>query len=96
MLMSGQLQAQSMLLLRNSQQILGIDVEHFITKFARKRSFKSLQRILSVSSLSHTLCVTVLSACKRYRILGCIFLKPEDLENVRVSSLSSLLICASG
>ena len=26
-------------------------------------------------------------ACKRYRTLDCMFLKPEDLENVRVSSL---------
>jgi hypothetical protein len=30
-------------------------------------------------------------ACKRYRILGYMFLKPEDLENVRVSSLLSLV-----
>jgi hypothetical protein len=30
-------------------------------------------------------------ACKRYRILGCMFLKPEDLENVKVSSLLSLV-----
>jgi hypothetical protein len=30
-------------------------------------------------------------ACKRYRILGCMFLKPEDLKNVRVSSLLSLM-----
>jgi hypothetical protein len=30
-------------------------------------------------------------AGKRYRILGCMFLKPEDLENVRVSSLLSLV-----
>jgi hypothetical protein len=30
-------------------------------------------------------------AFKRYRILGCMFLKPEDLENVRVSSLVSLV-----
>ena len=30
-------------------------------------------------------------ACKRYRILGCMFLKPEDLKNVRVSSLLSLV-----
>ena len=30
-------------------------------------------------------------ACKRYRILSYMFLKPEDLENVRVSSLLSLV-----
>jgi hypothetical protein len=30
-------------------------------------------------------------ACKRYRIFGCMFLKPEDLQNVRVSSLLSLV-----
>jgi hypothetical protein len=28
-------------------------------------------------------------ACKRYKIRGCMFLKPEDLENMRVSSLLS-------
>ena len=30
-------------------------------------------------------------ACKRYRILGCMFLKPQYLENVRVSSLIGLV-----
>jgi hypothetical protein len=30
-------------------------------------------------------------ACKRYKIWGCMFLKPEDLENVRVNSLLSLV-----
>jgi hypothetical protein len=30
-------------------------------------------------------------AYKRYRIWGSMFLKPEDLENVRVSSLLSLV-----
>jgi hypothetical protein len=30
-------------------------------------------------------------ACKRYRIWGCMFLKPEDLQKVRVSSLLSLV-----
>jgi hypothetical protein len=38
----------------------------------------------------YTLCDCPVLACKRYRVLGCIFLKPEDLENVRVSSLLSL------
>jgi predicted Zn-ribbon and HTH transcriptional regulator len=35
----------------------------------------------------HIVCDCPVVACKRYRILGCMFLKPEDLENVRVSSL---------
>jgi hypothetical protein len=39
----------------------------------------------------HTVCDCPVLACKRYRIWGCVFLKPEDLENVRVSSLLSLL-----
>jgi hypothetical protein len=39
----------------------------------------------------HTECDCPVLACKRYRIVGCVFLKPEDLENVRVSSLLSLV-----
>jgi predicted Zn-ribbon and HTH transcriptional regulator len=39
----------------------------------------------------HVVCDCPVLACKRYRILGCMFLKPEDLENVRVSSLLSLV-----
>jgi hypothetical protein len=39
----------------------------------------------------HIVCDCPVLACKRYRILGCMFLKPEDLENVRVSSLLSLV-----
>jgi hypothetical protein len=39
----------------------------------------------------YTLCDCPVLACKRYRILGCMFLKPEDLENMRVSSLLSLV-----
>jgi hypothetical protein len=39
----------------------------------------------------YTLCVCPVLACERYRILGCMFLMPEDLENVRVSSLLSLV-----
>jgi hypothetical protein len=39
----------------------------------------------------HIVCNCRVLACKRYRILGCMFLKPEDLENVRVSSLLSLV-----
>jgi hypothetical protein len=39
----------------------------------------------------YTLCDCPVLACKRYRILGCMFSKPEDLENVRVSSLLSLV-----
>jgi predicted Zn-ribbon and HTH transcriptional regulator len=39
----------------------------------------------------HTVCDCPALACKRYRILGCMFLKPEDLKNVRVSSLLSLV-----
>jgi hypothetical protein len=37
------------------------------------------------------MCDCPVLACKRYRILGCMFLKPENLENVRVSSLLSLV-----
>jgi hypothetical protein len=40
----------------------------------------------------HIVCDCPVIACKRYRILGCMFLKPEDLENVRVSSLLSLVV----
>jgi hypothetical protein len=39
----------------------------------------------------HIVCDCLVLACKRYRILGCMFLTPEDLENVRVSSLLSLV-----
>jgi predicted Zn-ribbon and HTH transcriptional regulator len=39
----------------------------------------------------HIVCDCPVFACKRYRILGCMFLKPEDLKNVRVSSLLSLV-----
>jgi predicted Zn-ribbon and HTH transcriptional regulator len=39
----------------------------------------------------HIVCDCPVLACKRYRILGCMFIKPEDLENVRVSSLLSLV-----
>jgi hypothetical protein len=39
----------------------------------------------------HTVCHCPVLACKRYRIWGSMFLKPEDLENVRVSSLLSLV-----
>jgi hypothetical protein len=38
----------------------------------------------------HVVCDCPVLACKRYRIFGCMLLKPEDLENVRVSSLLSL------
>jgi hypothetical protein len=40
----------------------------------------------------HVVCDCLVLACKRYRILGCKFLKPEDLENMRVSSLLSPVI----
>jgi hypothetical protein len=39
----------------------------------------------------HIVCDCPVLACKRYRIWYCMFLKPEDLENVRVSSLLSLV-----
>jgi hypothetical protein len=39
----------------------------------------------------HIVCDCPVLACKKYRILGCMFLKPEDLQNVRVSSLLSLV-----
>ena len=34
----------------------------------------------------HSVCHCPVLVCKRYRIWGSMFLKPEDLENVRVSS----------
>jgi hypothetical protein len=39
----------------------------------------------------HIVCDCPVLACKRYGILGYIFLKPEDLKKVRVSSLLSLV-----
>ena len=39
----------------------------------------------------HTVCDCPVLACKIYRIWGSMFLKPEDLENVRVSGLLSLV-----
>jgi hypothetical protein len=39
----------------------------------------------------HIVCDCPVLACKRYRTLGCVFLKPEDLENAKVSSLLSLM-----
>jgi hypothetical protein len=39
----------------------------------------------------HIVCDCPVLACRRYRILGCVFLKPGDLKNVRVSSLLSLV-----
>jgi hypothetical protein len=39
----------------------------------------------------HIVCECPVLACKRYRIWGSMFLKPEDLEKVRVSSLLSLV-----
>jgi hypothetical protein len=38
----------------------------------------------------HIVCDCPVLACKRYRILGSMFLQSEDLEKVRVSSLLSL------
>jgi hypothetical protein len=37
----------------------------------------------------HIACGCPVLACRRYRICGSMFLKPEDLEKVRVSSLLS-------
>jgi hypothetical protein len=39
----------------------------------------------------HIVCDCPVLACKRYRTLGYMFLKPEDLKKVRVSSLLSLV-----
>jgi hypothetical protein len=39
----------------------------------------------------HTVCDCPVLACKRYRIWGSVFLKPEDLEKVRVRSLLRLV-----
>jgi hypothetical protein len=45
--------------------------------------------------INRTVCTFVCDcpvlACKRYRILGFVFLKPEDLENVGAGSLLSLV-----
>ena len=37
------------------------------------------------------MCECPVLACKRYRSWGSLFLKPEDLEKVRVSSILSLV-----
>jgi hypothetical protein len=39
----------------------------------------------------HIVCHCPILACKRYRIWGSMFLRPEDLKKVRVSSLLSLV-----
>jgi hypothetical protein len=39
----------------------------------------------------HIVCDCPVLACKRYRIWGGMFLKPEDLENMRGSSLLNLV-----
>jgi hypothetical protein len=39
----------------------------------------------------HIVCDCPILACTKYRILRCMFLKPEDLENVRVSRILSLV-----
>jgi hypothetical protein len=39
----------------------------------------------------HIVCLCPVLACKRYRIWGIMFLKPEDLEKGRVGSLLSLV-----
>ena len=39
----------------------------------------------------HTVCDCTVLAGKRYRIWGSVLLKPQDLENVRVGSLLSLV-----
>jgi hypothetical protein len=39
----------------------------------------------------HRVCHCPAMACKRYRALGCTFLKPSDLENLRVNGLRSLV-----
>jgi predicted Zn-ribbon and HTH transcriptional regulator len=39
----------------------------------------------------HIVCDCPVLACKRYRIFGCMFLKPDDLQNVWVSSLLILV-----
>jgi hypothetical protein len=39
----------------------------------------------------HIVCDCPVLACEIYRIWGCMFLKPKDHENVRVSSLLSLV-----
>jgi hypothetical protein len=40
----------------------------------------------------HIVCDCPVLASKRYRIWGCMFLKPEDLENMRVTTLLSLVV----
>jgi hypothetical protein len=39
----------------------------------------------------HTVCDCHALACKRYRIWGSMFLKPEDMDKVRMTSLLSLV-----
>ena len=39
----------------------------------------------------HIVCECPVLACKRYRIWCCMFLKPEDLEKVKVDSILSLV-----
>jgi hypothetical protein len=39
----------------------------------------------------HSICHCPALACKSYRIWGSMFLKPEDLEKLRVDSLLSLV-----
>ena len=39
----------------------------------------------------YTVCQCPVLACKRYRNWGSMFLKPEDLEKVRMGSLLSLV-----
>jgi hypothetical protein len=39
----------------------------------------------------HRVCDCPAMACKRYRTLRCTFLKSEDLENMRVNGLRSLV-----
>jgi predicted Zn-ribbon and HTH transcriptional regulator len=39
----------------------------------------------------HTVCHCPVLACKIYRISGCMLLKPEDLDKLRVGSLLSLV-----
>jgi hypothetical protein len=48
-------------------------------------------RVYDKEDSVHFVCDCPVLACKRYRIWGNMFLKPEDLEKVRVSSLLSLV-----
>jgi hypothetical protein len=64
------------------------------THLYKPRHTKGQERRLrgyDTADSEHIVCDCPVLACKRYRMWGSMFLKPEDIENVRVSSLLSLV-----